>query len=64
MAARKKFVMTYTFEMMVEAPDAGTAEELGQDLVEHLESSYHTARGHKAVKEAGFTFNDDTRAHR
>lgn len=64
MAAKKKFVMTYTFELLVEAPDPGTAEEHAQDLVDHLQECFHAARGHKAVKESGFTFNDDTRAHR
>jgi hypothetical protein len=62
--SKKKFVMSYTFELLVEAPDAGTAEEIAQDLVIQLESDYHHTPGYKAVKEAGFNFNDDTRLHR
>jgi len=64
MPVKKKFVLSYTLEMLVEAPDADTAEELAQKLVDDLEMKYHSSRGHKAVKEAGFSFKDDTQLHR
>lgn len=59
MARTKLYRMTFSFEVVVNATDPGSAEAAARALASDLETRYHLSRKHQAAVEAGFTFNDD-----
>jgi hypothetical protein len=56
----KRYLLTYTYEVVVEASSEQDAEFAAADLIEDLEARFHSPKHRSSpVTEAGFTYNDD-----
>jgi len=59
---KKKYLMTFTYEVVVEATDTEAAEEEAFVLVADLQKRFHAPKHRSSpVIEAGFRFNEDIR---